>query len=98
MNVIFTKKIISCIFLIGFILTSLNAQIGGPIMPRSSKQIKSNTTANAATINKKLAAQITRNSHSDFEKARAIYKWITTHISYDNELRYDTQLQKQIYT
>jgi transglutaminase/protease-like cytokinesis protein 3 len=45
-----------------------------------------------------LAKQITRYSHTDSEKAEAIFYWIATHISYDTELRLNTSLQKKIYT
>lgn len=46
----------------------------------------------------KLAFAITKNAKSDNDKVLAIYKWITSNISYDNELRLSAKLQKEFYT
>lgn len=46
----------------------------------------------------KLAFEITKDATSDKDKVFAIYKWITANISYDNELRLSSKLQKEFYT
>lgn len=46
----------------------------------------------------RLAQNITKTKSSDPDKARAIFLWITTHISYDYELKLNKPLQKKIYT
>ncbi|HET8803165.1 MAG TPA: transglutaminase domain-containing protein, partial [Aequorivita sp.] len=46
----------------------------------------------------KLAVGITKNAKSDNDKVLAIYKWITSNISYDHELRLSSKLQKEFYT
>ena len=56
----------------------------------SIKTKKSNT--------QKLALEITRGKQTNAEKAKAIFQWITTNIEYDNELRLNRKLQKEIYT
>ena len=45
-----------------------------------------------------LATKITRGASSDAQKTEAIFNWLATNIDYDNELRLNTTLQKQIYT
>lgn len=45
----------------------------------------------------KLAKSITANAHTDEEKVAAIYRWIATSITYDNQLRISGKLQKKIY-
>ena len=45
----------------------------------------------------KLAKSITANAHTDSEKVYAIYRWIATHITYDNQLHISKDLQKKIY-
>lgn len=74
------------------------SQIGDVINARvSSERIKH--SAKEATVNtKNLAKQITKNSHTDSEKAKAIFIWIASNIEYDNELRSNIKLQKSIYT
>lgn len=46
----------------------------------------------------KLANAITKDATTEKEKVFAIYKWITSNISYDNELRLSSKLQKEFYT
>ncbi|SRX52369.1 transglutaminase domain-containing protein [Aequorivita sp. CIP111184] len=46
----------------------------------------------------KLAFAITKDATSDKDKVFAIYKWIASNISYDNELRLSAELQKEFYT
>jgi transglutaminase/protease-like cytokinesis protein 3 len=98
MNLFLMNRILACFFLLSFSMSSLNAQIGGPVASRSNKQNRSHTVENSTTVYRKLAARITENTTGELEKARAIFNWIATHISYDNELRHDTRLQKQFYT
>ena len=45
-----------------------------------------------------LASSITKNANSDTDKVKAIYYWLATNISYDNELRLSAKLQKEFYT
>lgn len=75
---------------------SVYGQIGDIIGKRPSRttQPKKNETA---ILTKKLSKSITKNAHSDPEKVYAIYKWIATNISYDNQLHLDRDLQKKIY-
>jgi len=46
---------------------------------------------------KNLAQQITRGKTTDAEKAKSIFLWIATTITYDTELRLNRNLQKEIY-
>lgn len=46
----------------------------------------------------RLAFAITKDATSEKGKVRAIYKWITSNISYDNELRLSSVLQNEFYT
>ncbi len=55
------------------------------------------TTENLIDRISGLARTITANSQTDSEKAYAIYRWITSHIKYDNGLRYSEELQRKIY-
>lgn len=84
------------------------AQIGSVIGPNRSvekqtvyrtKRIpqKKNTVNHSYDLNN-LAQKITRNSRTEDEKAKAIFLWISTNISYDNELRNNSKLQKEFYT
>lgn len=45
-----------------------------------------------------LALDITRGQQTDRGKALAIFDWVTTHIAYDQELRFSKDLQKRIYS
>ncbi len=45
-----------------------------------------------------LANAITKDATTEKDKVFAIYKWITSNISYDNELRLSSKLQKEFYT
>lgn len=68
--------------------------IGTHASAKTSVSKKKNNTADSMT---KLARTITANAHTDSEKVSAIYKWIATHITYDNQLRLSARLQKKIY-
>jgi transglutaminase/protease-like cytokinesis protein 3 len=91
------RKLFVFIFFLGFVFSS-SAQICAVIgknkdyeKPTSKKQRSSYSTA-------ALAFAITKDAASDEDKVLAIYKWITSNISYDNELRLSSTLQKQFYT
>lgn len=67
-----------------------------------SRNIIGKKTAKSIVRKKKdplsvLAHSITVNSYSDSEKAYSIYRWIATHIAYDNYLMLNEGLQKKIY-
>ena len=68
--------------------------IGTYSSTKTSVSKKKTNTVNPIT---KLAKSITANAHTDSEKVSAIYKWIATHITYDNQLRISEKLQKKIY-
>lgn len=75
------------------------AQIGSVIgsdKHYKKRSVKENKKTSFSTA--KLAFAITKDATSEKEKVTAIYKWITTHISYDNELRLSAKLQKEFYT
>lgn len=75
---------------------SLYGQIGDIIEKKQSRTKHSNKNE-TAVLTKKLAQRITKDTQSDSEKVYAIYHWIATNISYDNQLRLNTDLQKKIY-
>ena len=68
--------------------------IGTYTSAKTSVSKKKNNKVDSMT---KLAKSITANKHTDSEKVFAIYKWIATHITYDNQLRMSDELQKKIY-
>lgn len=71
----------------------------GDVIANNRVQKKITSKKNKSSFSTKdLAFKITRNASSDIEKTTAIYKWITTNISYDNELRLNSKLQKEFYT
>lgn len=75
------------------------AQIGSVIgsdKHYKKRSVKENKKTSFSTA--KLAFAITKDATSEKEKVTAIYKWIATHISYDNELRLSSKLQKEFYT
>lgn len=75
------------------------AQIGSVIgsdKHHKKRSVKENKKTSFSTA--KLAFAITKDATSEKEKVTAIYKWIATHISYDNELRLSAKLQKEFYT
>lgn len=81
-----------------FAMFNMEGQIGnviGKYSPR--KNVVSKNKALKHNQKKILARTITKDITSDREKVRAIYKWITSNISYDNRLRNDEALQRQIY-
>ena len=45
-----------------------------------------------------LSKSIIKDKKDDGEKVKAIYDWITQHLSYDYELRFSKKLQKEFYT
>ena len=77
-----------------------SAQVGAvisknkPIRTKNSKKKASKPTLDT----KSLALKITRGKTSEAAKAEAIFLWLATHISYDNELRLNKSLQQKIYT
>lgn len=90
------KQFIFLLFVcLGF---SSNAQIGAVIGKdnRHKEYIPSKNKASFSTS--KLAYAITKDAKSDKDKVFAIYKWIASNISYDNELRLSSKLQNEFYT
>lgn len=76
--------------------SGLYGQIGdiiGKKQSRTKQTSKNETTVIIETLAKKIA----RDSRTDSEKVYAIYHWIATNIVYDNQLRLNTDLQKEIY-
>jgi transglutaminase/protease-like cytokinesis protein 3 len=45
-----------------------------------------------------ISAKITRGLSTQEQKATAIFNWLAGNIDYDSELRFNTSLQKEIYT
>ncbi len=77
---------------------SANAQIGA-VIGNDNKHNEYLSKRNKAPFSTaKLAFAITKNATTDTEKVSAIYKWIASNISYDNELRLNSELQKEFYT
>ena len=72
----------------------IGAVIGNNKIYKESIPKKKNTPLST----KSLAFKITKNANTDSEKAKAIYNWITSNISYDNELMRNVKLQKEFYT
>ena len=68
--------------------------IGGPLVDDKVPKVTSQDLDDQLDH---LAFKITKNAYTESEKAKAIFTWIATHIDYDNELRYNTSLQKSIY-
>ncbi len=92
-----TKHFLFFTLLLSFTF-SATGQIGNVIVDnRVHKKITSKKNKSSFST-KELTFRITRNASSETEKTSAIYKWITTNISYDNELRSDAKLQKEFYT
>ncbi|PVW17394.1 transglutaminase domain-containing protein [Marixanthomonas spongiae] len=75
-----------------------HSQIGDVINARNASERIKHSAKETHVNTKSLARQITKNSHTDFEKAQVIFIWIARNIEYDNELRTNTSLQKLIYT
>lgn len=90
------KQFVFIIFLcFGFSsFAQIGAVIGNDNRQKESVYKKYKTTFSTA----KLASAITKNAQSENAKVIAIYKWIASNISYDNELRLSSKLQKEIYT
>ncbi len=90
------KQFIFLLFI--FFGISSIAQIGA-VIGKDNTHIEYNPVKNKSTFStEKLAFAITKDSRTDTDKVRAIYRWITSNISYDNELRLSSKLQKEIYT
>ena len=90
------KQFIFLLFI--FIGISSIAQIGA-VIGKDNTHREYNPVKNKSTFStEKLAFAITKDSRTDTDKVRAIYRWITSNISYDNELRLSSKLQKEIYT
>ncbi len=89
------KQLLFLLFL-GFGINS-SAQIGAVIGKDNRHKEYISTKIKPVFSTEKLAFAITRNSNNDNEKVFAIYKWITSNISYDNELRLSSMLQKEFY-
>lgn len=88
-----------CIFLL-FLFFGINtfAQIGSVIGKDNRHKQYISKKQKPAFSTAKLAYAITKDAKSDNDKVLAIYKWITSNISYDNELRLSPKLQKEFYT
>jgi transglutaminase/protease-like cytokinesis protein 3 len=69
----------------------------GNTSERSQVRLKRGDSQNNLNL-QKLAIQITKNVHTEAQKAEAIFFWIASNIEYDTALRLDATLQKQIYT
>ena len=75
------------------------AQIGNIIIKKQTTKIKKNTTiSNLDKDLYRLSRIITKNAVTENEKSQAIFNWIATTITYDNELHHSKKLQKQFYT
>ena len=74
------------------------AQIGSVIGKNSHPKEYISVKKKLTFSTEKLAFAITKDARSDNDKVLAIYKWITSNISYDNELRLSPKLQKEFYT
>ncbi len=90
------KQFVFLLFLfIGFnCIAQIGAVIGNDGNYKKSVPQKSKSTFNT----KALSLKITKSARTDNQKATAIFKWITSNISYDNELRRNLKLQNEIYT
>jgi len=75
---------------------SLYGQVGN-IIGKKQSRVKHANKNETAVLTKNLAQRITKDSRSDSEKVYAIYRWIATNVSYDHQLRLNTDLQKKIY-
>ncbi len=83
-----------------FLLFGINcfAQIGAVIGKDTRHKEYISKKQKPAFSTEKLTCAITKDAKSDNDKVLAIYKWITSNISYDNELRLSPKLQKEFYT
>ncbi len=88
------------LILLLFLLFGINsfAQIGSIIGKDNRHKEYISKKNKPAFSTEKLAFSITKDATSEADKVRAIYKWITSNISYDNELRLNPRLQKEFYT
>ncbi len=86
------------LFLINFGF-NCSAQIGSVIGSDKHYKKRAVKEKNITTFSTaKLAFAITKNATTEKEKVTAIYKWIASNITYDNELRLSAALQKEFYT
>ncbi|OAD90681.1 hypothetical protein A7A78_05410 [Aequorivita soesokkakensis] len=83
--------------LFSFFAFNCFAQIGA-VIGNDTEQRDYISIKKPAFSTEKLAFAITKDAIADTDKVRAIYEWITSNISYDNELRLSAKLQKEIYT
>jgi len=74
------------------------SQIGNVIGRHKASEKKIPSLNKKDLIPKNLAKHITKNCNTDMEKANAIFIWVATNISYDNELRLNKKLQKEFYS
>lgn len=91
------KKYLLVLLVLVFFSTEMISQrniIGKYSPPKSHVSKKKKLKADEIA---KLAKSITASSHSDSEKVYAIYRWISTHIKYDTDLRFSKKLQNEIY-
>ncbi len=91
------RKQLLFLFLVLFGINSF-AQIGAIIGKDNGHREYISKKQKPTFSTEKLAFAITKNAKSDNDKVLAIYKWITSNISYDNELRLSPKLQKEFYT
>lgn len=87
------------LYIVGLFLIfggSIHGQIGN-IIGKKEQRARPENKPETALLVKSLAKKITARAQSDSEKVYAIYHWMATNISYDNELRLNTDLQREIY-
>ena len=95
------RPIQTLLFLLAIMIASsqiIYSQIGDVINSRIASENIRYAQKGKNFNTKKLALKITKNRHTEFEKAKAIFIWIASNIAYDNELRTNLQLQNSIYT
>lgn len=88
--------IFTAILFLGF-NSFIHAQIGAVIGGNSQFE-KPQRNGEEALLTKGLSLKITKGAVSENDKVAAIYRWIATNISYDNELMRSKNLQKKFYT
>ncbi len=91
------KQIIFLVFIYLLGWSSI-AQIGAIIGNDNRHYDRVSEKGKAPFSTTKLAFAITKNATSEKDKFFAIYKWIASNITYDNELRLSSELQKEFYT
>ncbi len=90
------RKSLFPIILVIIFTSSAYGQIGD-IIGKKQRNIKHSKRSETTALIKKLAQNITEGASTDSERVTAIYAWIASNISYDNQLLLDKNLQRKIY-